>query len=62
MTNRNEWWGYRHVDGSLHPKRWINDPYNLVEARESPFVATVVGPFPADNREEALATLKEKLA
>ena len=53
------WWGYRHTDGGLHVKRYFNDPLDLVEAQESPFVDSVCQPFPASSREEALQKLRE---
>ena len=54
------WWGYIHTNGSIQVKRWFDDPLDLREARESPFVDRVYGPFEADGREEAIAIIKEK--
>ena len=47
------WWGYEHENGSFQVKRYFNNR-DLVEARESPFVVYVIGPFLAKDREEAL--------
>lgn len=46
------WWGYRHVDGSIHVKRFFDDR-DIQEADESDFVAVTAGPYEADTREEA---------
>jgi len=53
-----KWWGYRHVDGSIHAKRYF-DALDIEEARESPFVDTCYGPFLCDNREQALSIVRE---
>lgn len=50
----NEWWGYLHTSGTIQAKRY-SSPEDINEAAESDFVAKVVGPFPAANREEALS-------
>lgn len=54
----NLWWGYLHTCGSVMPKRYF-DMRDLQEARESSFVQTVVNPFPAKDRADALAKLWE---
>ena len=54
MTDKNLWWGYRHVSGTVQAKRYF-EPLDIQEAQESPFCAVVVGPFEAGTREEALA-------
>ena len=54
----NEWWGYKHNCGSYQAKRYFG-PEDITEAQESPFVESVVGPFLAKDREEALAKVKE---
>jgi hypothetical protein len=54
----NQWWGYIHENGSLQVKRYW-DRADLQEARESPFVSRVYGPWPASSREEALGLLKK---
>lgn len=58
----NQWYGYLHTNGSLHAKRYLGDPGDIEEARNSPFVKTVIGPFEAADREHALAILRQKLA
>ena len=51
------WWGYRHVDGGLHAKRFF-DQGDIDEATSSPFVKQVVGPFDCNGREECLALVE----
>ena len=50
------WWGYQHVDGSMHLKRYFS-PHDLNTAHESSFVQQVVEPFDADGVEEARTVL-----
>lgn len=52
------WWGYKHTNQSLQAKRYFG-PLDTDEARDSPFCAQVVGPFPARDREEALEKVKQ---
>jgi hypothetical protein len=59
MDERNLWWGYRHVSGTYQAKRYY-DKRDLDEAYESDFVESVVRPFEADTREEALDYIKER--
>lgn len=62
MAEENEkplWWGYKHVSGTLQAKRYF-DKRDTDEAEESPFVAQVVYPFRATDREEALAHIEEE--
>ncbi len=49
----NLWWGYVHVDGSIHVKRYF-DRRDIAEAQESDFVAGIYTPFPAADRESAI--------
>lgn len=53
-----QWWGYVHVSGSYHPKRYWDDK-DLDSARESDFVLEVHGPFEAVSRHDALKKLVE---
>ena len=55
------WWAYRHTDGSLHVKRYLDDPGDLQEARESSFVDEMFGPFLAANRESAMTRARARL-
>jgi len=57
LTTPDRWWGYRHVDGSVHVKRYF-DMRDLDEAADSDFVGAVRGPFTARNREEALRRMQ----
>ncbi|KKK70024.1 hypothetical protein LCGC14_2928170, partial [marine sediment metagenome] len=40
-------------------KRYLGDPLDLAEARESSFVKRVRGPFEAENYEEAMKHMNE---
>lgn len=53
----NLWWGYEHVNGTLQVKRYF-DKGDLDEACESPFVVLVKGPFPAQDRQDAIVKLQ----
>lgn len=55
-----EWWGYLHVAGTVQVKRYFGHR-DTGEARVSPFVARVVGPFMAKGREDALRIARERL-
>ena len=55
-----EWWGYLHTSGSLQVKRYFS-PLDISEAKESPFVQDVCGPWEVASRDEALAKLKMEL-
>jgi len=57
---KNLWWGYLHISGTLQVKRYFG-PLDIQEAEESPFCEIVIGPFGADDREEALEHLKSQL-
>lgn len=54
-----KWWGYRHTSGTLQAKRYFG-ARDIEEAHASPFCAQVVGPFNADDREDALEIIKMK--
>lgn len=56
----NQWWWYEHESWSLQVKRyfWQED---IIDARESPFVARIFGPFMAKDRGDALEILRNKL-
>lgn len=54
----NLWWGYRHVSGTLQAKRYFK-PLDIEEARESPFVKQVIGPFEAYDRDDAIHVVAE---
>ncbi len=47
-----QWWGYLHVEGTVHIKRYFG-PLDISEAHESPFVQAVYGPFDAESHIEA---------
>lgn len=46
------WWGYRHKNGETQVKRLL-DEKDIQEAKASPFVAEVTGPFLASDRNDA---------
>ena len=53
------WWGYRHINGTLHLKRYL-ERRDIDDAKDSPFVAMTCAPFLAWTREEALKILQER--
>ena len=57
MNNQLEWWGYKHIRGTYQAKRYF-EPLDIKEAKESPFCEQVVGPFLAEDREDALYQVK----
>ena len=59
-SEKNLWWGYKHISGTLQAKRYW-DVRDTDEARESPFVDVIVFPFFAKNREEALSYIKSQV-
>lgn len=59
MSELTLWWGYKHVSGTLHAKRYFGHE-DIVEARNSSFCEKIISPFHADTREEALVIIKEK--
>lgn len=52
------WWGYLHTNNKLQLKRYF-DSRDLDEAKESPFVQRIFGPFQAVNWETAFDKLEE---
>ena len=56
----NKWWGYLHVEGTLHVKRYFGQ-IDIDEAYGSPFVRLVAGPWDCKDREEALKKLKKAI-
>jgi hypothetical protein len=56
--NKLEWWGYKHTSGNYIPKRYFSK-LDIEEAQESPFCEIAVGPFLAENWEDALKQLKK---
>jgi hypothetical protein len=60
MKDRNLWWGYKHVNGTIQAKRCFSHEV-MIDAYDSDFIETVVPPFEADSREEALKIITEKV-
>ena len=58
MSEKNQWWGYKHTSGTYQAKRYFG-ALDTDEAIDSPFCEVVVGPFMAEDREEALETVKK---
>jgi hypothetical protein len=56
-----EWYGYLHVNGTLHLKRYFGDRGDIDEAIESDFVSLVKGPFEAETREEAIKIFRREI-
>lgn len=56
------WWGYLHQNGSIQVKRWAGDHRDYTtDCEGNEFVVRVVRPFPAENRDEALRIITERL-
>lgn len=55
---KQQWWGYLHISGTYQAKRYF-DHKDISEANESPFCRKVVGPFMAEDREDALKQVQE---
>lgn len=49
------WWGYQHQNGSIQVKRWFGDHKDYTEdCVDNDFVVTVVRPFEAQTRDDAI--------
>ena len=60
---KNKWWGYLHSNGTIQVKRWFGDKKDYTDdCAGNPFVLSIVLPFEAETREEALKIIEEKLA
>ena len=57
-----EWYAYKHTNGTLHLKRYLGDPLDIREAKESPFVQMVTGPFEANKHSQAEEIMRARLA
>lgn len=57
MSDKLQWWGYRHISGSYQVKRYF-DKRDIEEAIESPFVEEIAGPYYATDSKNALEKLK----
>ena len=55
-----KWWAYLHDSGGIHVKRFFSQR-DIDEAKESPFVRAFTSPYPAANREAAVAIAEDKL-
>lgn len=60
QTKENQWWGYQHINGKLQAKVYY-DWKDITLAEISPFVAQVVYPFLARDREHALAFIQQQV-
>ena len=56
----NKWWGYLHVEGTLHVKRYFG-PVDISEAQKSSFVDIMAGPWECSSREEAVKKLEGEI-
>ena len=55
-----QWYGYRHINGSIHVKRFFSiEDYK--EAASSDFVEYMSSVFLADDRDEAIRIASDKL-
>lgn len=59
--NKNLWWGYEHISGTHQAKRYFDKTGDLdiEDAYNSSLAKIVVGPFEANDRDEALKKVKE---
>lgn len=57
MITKQQWCGFRHVDGTYHLHQIFN-PGDLDAVYESNFVALVYGPWECSSRAEAAAKMK----
>jgi hypothetical protein len=55
-----KWWGYKHINGSIHVKRFFSQE-DITEASESPFVVCCTKVIDADSREDAITKVTEEL-
>ena len=56
------WWGYLHSNGTVQVKRWFGDHKDYTEDCENnDFVCSIVRPFEANTRDEALKIITERL-
>lgn len=60
MNNKLLWWGYEHIEGTIHAKRFFSYD-DIDDANESSFCKKIILPFIANNREEAIKIIKSKL-
>lgn len=58
MSLKRQWWGYKHKNGSYQAKVYFG-PQDLQEAHKSPFCGQVVGPFLAEDRDDALSQVEQ---
>ncbi len=62
MTNTIKWWGYCHNNGTQHVRRFLGEGYGVADmndARQSPFIRDVFGPFESQNQHTATLKLKK---
>lgn len=57
-SNQQLWWGYVHVNRHVQAKRYFS-PDDVNDAYNSPFVRSVIEPFYANGREEAIEKIKQ---
>lgn len=55
-----QWYAYKHVNGSIIPKRYFS-PMDITEVRESSFVEEVRGPIEGTREDAAMLFAKERL-
>jgi len=61
MIDAISWWAYLHINETIQLKRYLGDPLDLQEAKESPFVVKCTEPFQANSRDEALIVARKLL-
>ena len=55
------WWAYKHLDGSIHIKRFLGAGKDKQEAEKDPYVQDMWGPFEAQSFEDAQAEAEQVL-
>ena len=62
MSNKIQWWGYLHENGTAQLKRWFGDVKDYTDDCEgNDFVLQVIPPFEAATHEEAWKILVTRL-
>lgn len=61
MNTSLEWYAYLHESGTIHVKRVLINYDGITDARMSPFVKKVYGPFWADSRDLAMEVARREL-
>lgn len=61
MNGKLDWYGYKHVNGTRHLRRYFGDYEDIQEAKASPFVQEVTEIFECNNRKQAEEIMRARL-